>query len=176
MPEVLDLLLSWIATTVACFYVVMRDERRLAASGIHATRGGYADMAFLAAGQAILWEGLFLAVASASDEPATRLEPWVRAALLISFMTLGMTLTPVAVLVMRRDQKRVTPDLVERAWPPASRAAAIIAFGQIAVWVHFWKTRKFGTRGFFLGFFWAVAVSLPALAIGYVLDLIFGRS
>ncbi|HEX7600867.1 MAG TPA: hypothetical protein VF316_04645, partial [Polyangiaceae bacterium] len=32
MPEVLDLLLSWIATTAACFYVVMRDERRLAAS------------------------------------------------------------------------------------------------------------------------------------------------
>lgn len=176
MPEVLDLLLSWIATTAACFYVVMRDERRLATSGLPVPEGGYADLALLAAGQVILWEGLFVAIASASDEPETRLEPWVRVALLMSFMALGLTLTPVAVLVTRHDQRRVTPDLVERAWPPASRAAAIIAFGQLAVWVHFWKTRKFGVRGFALGFFWAVAVSLPALAIGFLLDLIFRAS
>lgn len=98
MAEVLDLLLSWIATTVACFYVVMRDERRL------------------------------------------------------------------------------PPELLERAWPSASRAAAIVAFWQIAVWVHFWKTRRYGLRGFFLGLFWAVAATMPALAIGFVLDLIFPDS
>lgn len=98
MLEVVDLLLSWIATTAACFYVVMRDERRL------------------------------------------------------------------------------PPELLERAWPSSSRAAAIIAFGQIAVWVHFWKTRRYGIRGFLLGLLWMVGTSLPALAIGFLLDLVYPDS
>ena len=98
MAEVIELLLSWIATTIACFYVVMRDEQRL------------------------------------------------------------------------------PPELLARAWPPTSRTAAIVAFGQLAVWVHFWKTRRYGIRGFFLGVFWTVATTLPALAIGFLLDLIFPDS
>ena len=171
MAEVLDVLLSWIATTVACFYVVMRDERRLARSG---RKRAAHDGAFLAVAQLVVWGNIFFEIyreiPKDLDEAATRV-----VLLFVSAVT-GLLSTPAAFFVSRRDAKRVKPELLERAWPWASRGSAILGFGQIAVWVHFWKTRRFGARGFFLGVFWAVAALMPGLAIGFVLDLIFPDS
>ena len=172
MAEVLDVLLSWIATTVACFYVVMRDERRLARSG-RRRRAGH-DGAFLAVAQLVVW-GTILFEAY-WETPKDLDEQATRAALLLLSPIMALVSTPAAFFVARRDAKRVTPELVERAWPWASRGSAIIGFGQIAVWVHFWKTRRFGVRGLFLGLFWAVAALMPGLAVGFVLDLIFPDS
>lgn len=81
--------------------------------------------------------------------------------------------TTACFFVVIRDERALDPALRERAWPPVSRDAAIIAFGQIALLVHFWKTRRWGIKGFALGVAWMVGVSLPALATNFVLGLIF---
>lgn len=75
--------------------------------------------------------------------------------------------------VVIRDERALSPPLRERAWPAVSRDAAIVSFGQIAVLVHFWKTRHYGLKGFALGVVWTIGVSLPALATNFVLGLIF---
>ena len=175
MPEVLDLLLSWIATTAACFYVVMRDERRLQTAEERRRAGDRShDGVILALGQPIVWGGLcylVLAILLAPQDEELLRAPWLAAPIAAALQA-----SVSAYFVARRDARRVTPDLLERAWPAVSRAAAIVAFGQVAVWVHFWKTRRYGFRGFFLGFFWMVALTMPALAVGFVLDLIFPDS
>jgi hypothetical protein len=64
----------------------------------------------------------------------------------------------------------------ERAWPPQSRDAAIVAFGVFSLLVHFIKTRGHlrslrGVLGVPLGFAMGVlAILLVALASGLVLE------
>ena len=170
MAEVLDLLLSFAATTFACFYVVLRDERRLADAP---ERGGaHHDGAILACAQLIFWGSLACGALLMSG----MVDRATQAALFFGSLGMGLGSPLAAFLVARHDAQRLTPDLLERAWPSASRAAAIVSFGQIAVWVHFWKTRRFGVLGLLLGVFWAVALTLPALAVGFILDQIFPGS
>jgi hypothetical protein len=44
-------------------------------------------------------------------------------------------------LVVIVDERHLTEERLERAWTPASRDAAIIAFGLLAIPIHFAKTR-----------------------------------
>lgn len=39
------------------------------------------------------------------------------------------------------DERRLDPPKLARAWPPASRTAAVLAFGPLAVVLHFARTR-----------------------------------
>jgi hypothetical protein len=42
------------------------------------------------------------------------------------------------------DESRMTPERLERAWPPATRTLAVVYFGTLGVPVllHFWRTRR----------------------------------
>lgn len=79
-------------------------------------------------------------------------------------------------LVVIIDERRMSEDMLERAWPPSSRDAAIVAFGVLALPVHFVKTRGHfksarGVLGFPLGFVMGVAtVILVALGSDLVLE------
>lgn len=81
-------------------------------------------------------------------------------------------------LIVILDERRMSEDRLERAWPPSSRDAAIIAFGVLALPVHFTKTRGHlrsarGVLGFPLGLLMGVvAVVLVALLSGLFLELI----
>jgi hypothetical protein len=55
---------------------------------------------------------------------------------------------------------------LERAWIPSSRDAAIIAFGVLAIPVHFIKTRMtLSLKGIFVGLPLGILLSIVALAI-----------
>lgn len=43
--------------------------------------------------------------------------------------------------VIMLDERWMKPERLERAWPPSSRDAAIVAFGPLAILVHFLRTR-----------------------------------
>ena len=74
------------------------------------------------------------------------------------------------------DTRRLGEERLERAWPPASRDAAIVAFGLLALPFHFAKTRGTWTSargiagrllGFKLGLVIAVVVAIASsLVIG----------
>lgn len=49
--------------------------------------------------------------------------------------------TALTFLVVIVDERRMSHERLERAWPEASRDAAIIAFGVLALPIHFMKTR-----------------------------------
>jgi len=44
-------------------------------------------------------------------------------------------------LAVRLDERRLSAERLERAWPPSSRDAAMLAFGPLAVPFHFVRTR-----------------------------------
>ena len=86
------------------------------------------------------------------------------------------------------DERRMSPERLERAWPPSSRDAAIIAFGPLALLIHFLRTRGgFRTwKRFFLGIplgcimgigslfvvslVGTVLVNIVMMALGYPVD------
>ncbi len=84
-------------------------------------------------------------------------------------------------LILGWDERRLTPEQAERAWPPATRMVAIgfsfltgVLWGALCLPVHFWRTRRtfLGTvAGLLLG------ALVFALDIGAVvaLDALFGE-
>src|SRR5690242_4922003 len=79
-------------------------------------------------------------------------------------------------LVVIVDERRMDEATLERAWPSSSRDAAIIAFGILALPIHFAKTRGHlrtlrGVLGFPLGLgMGVIAVFVVALVSGLVLE------
>lgn len=77
---------------------------------------------------------------------------------------------------MRLDERRLSEDALERAWPVSSRDAAILGFGPLAVPFHFARTRGHfrslrGALGIPLGFLLGcVVVAVVLLVSGLVLD------
>lgn len=74
------------------------------------------------------------------------------------------------------DERRLSRARLERAWPPPSRNAAIIAFGVIALPVHFARTRGHfrsvrGAAGVVIGF--ALGV-LAVFAVAVINGLFVG--
>jgi hypothetical protein len=71
--------------------------------------------------------------------------------------------------IIKRDEKKLDAAMLARAYPPATLIASVFLFQQIAVLVHFIRTRR-SLRGFFLGLGWAVVALIPSI----VVDAIFG--
>ncbi len=67
-------------------------------------------------------------MSGSSDEVIVLVASWV------------LTTTMMFAIVMG-DERDLSEQQAERAWPPASRAAAIVAFGPLALPFHFAKTR-----------------------------------
>lgn len=74
------------------------------------------------------------------------------------------------------DERRMDEERLERAWPPASRDAAIVGFGLLALPFHFartrgdWKTAR-GLRNRVLGLALGIVVAiLVALLSGLVIS------
>jgi hypothetical protein len=61
--------------------------------------------------------------------------------------------------VIVRDERRSIGPALERAWPPASRNAAIYAFAPFCVFIHFVRTRR-DLRGAAIGLGWLAAIVL----------------
>lgn len=65
--------------------------------------------------------------------------------------------------LIRRDLARLAPERLARSWNDASLWSAIVAFGPVAVVVHFTRTRR-SVLGFALGLAWAgLAVAASVL-------------
>lgn len=91
--------------------------------------------------------------------------------------------TSLAFLVVLLDERRSTEARLERAWPPTSRAAAIVALGPLAIPFHFARTRGRFFRasehlrwwlGLLLGFLAMTLVLVVSAAIVYAFDLASG--
>ena len=71
--------------------------------------------------------------------------------------------------IIKRDEKKLDAARLARAYPPATLVASVFLFQQIAVLVHFIRTRR-SFKGFFLGLGWAIAAFVPSV----ILDAVFG--
>ncbi len=67
--------------------------------------------------------------------------------------------------LIRADEARLDEARLARAWPPHSRTLACLAFGPIALLVHFPKTRRTGL-GFLLGIVAFGVALVPGLIHG----------
>lgn len=77
------------------------------------------------------------------------------------------------VLADERRLARVAPPRLERAWPPASRASAAVAFGPLCLPVHFWRTRR-SLAGALAGLGWAAAVIGVDVLVTSAIDAAMG--
>jgi hypothetical protein len=75
--------------------------------------------------------------------------------------------TALTFAVVLLDERWMSEANLERAWPPSSRDAAIVAFGPLAILVHFLRTRGgFRTwRRFFLGIPLGLGMAVVSLFI-----------
>ncbi len=99
-------------------------------------------------------------------------------------------LVTASVLVVRFDERRLSEERLERAWPPASRVNALIGLallaapilGLFAVWFHFFRTRsralwppwRWSPVGFLLGLVWVLAILVVNAAVVMSLAWAFG--
>jgi hypothetical protein len=72
-------------------------------------------------------------------------------------------------LVIKRDEKKLDALMLARAYAPATLIASVFLFQQIAVLVHFIRTRR-SVKGFFLGLGWSIAAFIPSI----IVDAVFG--
>jgi hypothetical protein len=74
--------------------------------------------------------------------------------------------TTLCSVVVRRDERRLDEERLARAWPPASRDAALIGLSllgspllaMLGVWFHFFRTRRWSPVGFLVGMGWTFAI------------------
>lgn len=74
-----------------------------------------------------------------------------------------------AYAIVTLDERRLTPERLERAWPPSSKGAAILQFGELTVPLHFLRTRR-NIRGILL----AIAMMYLILKIEELALMIVG--
>jgi uncharacterized protein (DUF983 family) len=67
------------------------------------------------------------------------------------------------ILIIRRDLARLAAPFLARAWNEASLWSAVVAFGPIALVVHFARTRR-SVLGLVVGAVWA-ALTVTALSL-----------
>ena len=91
--------------------------------------------------------------------------------------------TALSFAVVILDERRSSEQRLERAWPPSSRNAALVAFGILAVPLHFIRTRGgFGTIhglrdkliGLVLGVVALTAVVIVAMLVVEGVALVLG--
>jgi hypothetical protein len=73
--------------------------------------------------------------------------------------------------IVRRDERRLPPPLLDRAWNTASFWSAVVAFGPLCIPVHFVRTRR-SVLGLLLGIAWAAAAIAGMVAIGALVELL----
>ncbi len=84
--------------------------------------------------------------------------------ILVSWAVTTAFMFAVVILDERRMDQRDDPRL-ERAWPPSSRASAIVGFGVLALPLHFLRTRR-SLVGLLLAIgFTALALAVEAIAL-----------
>ena len=83
--------------------------------------------------------------------------------------------TAMSFAIVIRDERRLAPERRSRAWPAASRDCALVAFGQIAIVVHFVRTRR-TVWSPLLGLAAALLATLPSLVLDLVLDALLPSS
>ena len=90
--------------------------------------------------------------------------------LLLSF---AVTTTLIAVL-LTKDERRLTPERLARAWPPSTKRIAIVFGGIFCIPIHFTRTRR-SVLGFLIGLGWMVAVAVVtgvvSTAVGWALGI-----
>lgn len=107
--------------------------------------------------------------------------------LLVAWMTI---IIAGSLFVVRRDEKRLDEEHMERAWPATSRDSALFGMsfflsplvGLLGVWFHFFRTRsralwppwRWSPKGFALGVLWALAVAGVDLLVIYGLAYALG--
>ncbi len=73
--------------------------------------------------------------------------------------------------VVVRDERRLSPERLARAWPRVSLLSAVFQFAMLAIPVHFARTRR-SVLGLLLGVLWAVAVLVATALATELSDLI----
>ncbi len=73
--------------------------------------------------------------------------------------------------IIKRDERKLSPKMLERAYAPATFAASVFLFQQIAVLVHFICTRR-SFVGFLLGVAWTLAAFVPAIVVDALIALV----
>jgi purine-cytosine permease-like protein len=71
--------------------------------------------------------------------------------------------------VVRRDERRLPPERLARAWNVASFCSAVVAFGPLCIPVHFVRTRR-NLIGVLLGLLWTAIVLATLAGIGTALE------
>ena len=92
---------------------------------------------------------------------------------LVTFVLSLVVTTALVFLIVWRDERRLDPERLDRAWPATTRIAAVVAFGPLCLPVHFWRTRR-SLVGVVLGFGWAIAVVVANVLVAEVVDLVAG--
>jgi hypothetical protein len=69
---------------------------------------------------------------------------------------------PAVAMIISHDERRLTPELLERAWPPQSRDAAIFGLWNLGVHplcvlIHFARTRR-SVLGILVGLSWLLLI------------------
>ena len=80
--------------------------------------------------------------------------------------------TAASFAVVMWDERRLRGGDADRAWPAASRDSALVAFGALAVPVHFLRTRR-GLLGKALGFVAGAVVAAASIAAEWVTSYLF---
>jgi hypothetical protein len=79
----------------------------------------------------------------------------------------------VSAWVVRRDLKRLAPDLLSRAWPESSFWSAVVCFSPLCVPLHFVRTRR-SALGAAVGLGWFFATVVTVNGLAWVVDTAFG--
>jgi hypothetical protein len=91
---------------------------------------------------------------------------------LVQVVASWLVTLPLVAMVISHDERRLKPDLLERAWPPQSRDAAIFGLWNLGVHplcvlIHFARTRR-SVIGTLVGLGWLVLILLADAGIEHV--------
>jgi len=75
-------------------------------------------------------------------------------------------------VIVNRDERRLTPEQLERAWPVSTKRVAIVLLGVFCLPVHYTRTRR-SFLGFCIGMGWMIAVIGVLELVSLGLEAIF---
>jgi hypothetical protein len=76
--------------------------------------------------------------------------------------------------LLRFDEHRLSPAMLERAWPRASFWSAVVAFGPLCLPVHFVRTRR-SVVGLLLGLLALIVALGVQILVGLALSFLGGE-
>ncbi len=69
--------------------------------------------------------------------------------------------------IVKRDEHRLNPERLDRAWPTATFWCSVVTFGIFCLPIHFWRTRR-SVVGLLVGLLWALATAIALGALGWI--------